>query len=148
VPFDTLKARTIREQERNHRRAAEDRGNQYLGGTSSGDRWYFAEVTGGGFADPWKPRMLDTLIVLGESFVIPMRDTMVIVMVDGTEGGEVPPRLVGSVRVPTITVTSTHKTWRSGDTTFIVRPPRESRRELETFLRAIPEVYTFLGREP
>lgn len=126
--------------------AARERERNHFGG-SAGGRWWGAELSGWNMMSR-RPRDADTLFVLGRSWRAPMRDTAVIVLVDGVFGGDRPPVIVGAITIPSPSrIKPRGKRWVSGDTTFIVEPKPEGP-AVEEFLRSIPEVRVFLERRP
>lgn len=121
---------------------AERKGHIMLGG-QSGDRWT-ASFLSGRSQWPGRRSTVDTLLVLDEAFVLPERDSAVVVLVDGVFGGPTPPRIVEVLRVPSPSrVSAKTKRWTSGDTTFIVQPKKEGPSG-EEFLRSIPAVRNFI----
>ena len=109
-------------------------GHSLMGGYS-GRGVYWAEVDG----------EANTLVVLGKTYAVPPKDSVLIILVDRIDrvGGE--PFIVGSAvidgRMSSEFVT---KTWTSGDTTFTVRPPKNG---LDVFLENLkkdPAIAAFI----
>lgn len=128
--------------------AAQEKEHSFMGG-ASGARWFGATLSGWSpFGPPRSPRDADTLYVLDRSWRVPMRDTAVIVLVDGVFGGAQTPRVIGALTVPSPSrLKARDKRWTSGDTTFTVRARPEGP-TTEEFLRSLPEVRAFLERTP
>lgn len=122
---DTATARANAAEYRRRSRQAEDIGRTFMGGASGSG---FHELTlsrrrpqpGRGWGD------LDSAFVGEQGFRIPAGDTALVLMMSGPFGVDRP--------IPTITTTlsegllppSGERRWQNGDTTFFVRPPRNT----------------------
>jgi len=139
---DTGEMRAAMQRFREVRRAAEDSGRTFLGGSSS-ERWWSAAYT-----QRLRGTSGDTLFVLEAQFAIPLRDSALIVMIDGLNDGTAGPTLLGTAWMPAVMEPSYWpKHWTSGDTTFTVRPRRQVE-ILRAALLGIPAVQAFLLRAP
>ncbi|HVT37833.1 MAG TPA: subclass B3 metallo-beta-lactamase [Gemmatimonadaceae bacterium] len=120
-------------------REAEDLGRTFAGGSSNG-HWWTASLSSRTQRTP-----VDTLFVLGRAFLLPARDSALVVMIDGVEGDSLPPRYLGVAWV-SAELESAYwpKNWVSGDTTFFVH--RDGQGEiLRKALEAAPSVRQFLA---
>lgn len=143
-PLDSAAQARAQERHRNDRRAAEDSGRAFLGGQSY-DRTWSAAYTG--FISA-RGRTVDTLFVMDQRFVIPRRDSALIVMVDEVDGPASQSRIHGTAWMPAqLDAAYWPKFWTSGDTTFSVMPRRDQT-ILRDALERIPAVKAFLTRVP
>ena len=122
-------------------RAMEDSNRYSLGGMTSdlmGVRWWSAS-----YSRPASPDGLDTLFAAGQAFVLPRRDSALVVMVDHF-GGRQPPTVVRTAWIPASMPDGYWaKTWVSGDTTFRVMPRLDSVL-LQDALMRVPSISEFL----
>jgi hypothetical protein len=139
---DTAASREAAQRTRDARRAAEDSGRVFLGGS------FYGRTYSAAHSQRYGRPTTDTLYVLGRVLSLPLRDSALIVMIDGLEDGVRQPTLVGTEWMPAILETRYWpKHWRSGDTTFSVMP-RGQEVILRAALLAIPSVRGFLERAP
>lgn len=114
--------------------ASHQAGRDQFGGVFGGDTYQYAELS----------RRENRLWVLGQEYHIPVRDSAIVVMVDGIDqpaGSSV----VGVAYIPAEMPDGYwSKMWTSGDTTFMVHPSRNSGAMLETALRSSPVIRQFL----
>lgn len=112
-------------------RAAEDAGRHFVGGHSGGFVYAAAYDH-------------DSLYVLGRSYLLPRRDSALVVMVDRVDSVDGNPAVVGTANVEAqVAPEFWIKQWASGDTLFIVRPHQPERILLEALRRA-PRLGQFL----
>jgi hypothetical protein len=140
---DTAAVREAMQGFRDARRAAEDSGRAFLGG-SSNERWWSAAYTQRSF----RGASGDSLYVAGKQFAIPLRDSALIVMIEGLNDGIATPAFFATGWMQAaLEADYWPKHWTSGDTSFIVRP----RRQMEILRAALlghPEMRNFLQRAP
>lgn len=115
--------------------AAATLANRTVMGSPSAQNPYWAELDRGA----------NKLLVLGSKYTIPGRDSTLVILVDHIDhvGGE--PAIVAAATLDgRISSGLAGKTWRSGDTTFIIRPARS---QLDVFLETLrrdPAVAAFI----
>lgn len=86
-------------------------------GGSSGDRYWMDTYT-----SRLSGRPPDSLFVLDRSFVVPPRDSALVVLMDSVWTPTHAPRIVGVATIPSLMEpVPADKRWVSGDTTFWVR---------------------------
>ncbi len=127
------------------RRAAEDADRVFMG-SATNTRYHAVTISGRG-ADRWsRSEGLDSVFVANRAFRVPQGDTAIVLLISGPLGGERLPD------VTTLTVSGTlpatrARIWHRGDTTFIVRAPRDEP-NLPAGLLQHPEVLAFLQARP
>jgi hypothetical protein len=138
---DTTLQREIALRQRQARRAAEDSGRVFLSGSSSGEFWHAS------YSAPAR-HGAESLYVAGHRFALPRRDSALVVMIEGLDGGTLPPSIVGTAWMPAeLEDAYWPKFWVSGDTSFSVRPRRQPE-ILRAALSGVDAVRVFLGRAP
>jgi len=131
---DTAALAAAERRYRDLRRAAEDSGRSFLGG-STGVVIQNAYVTRSD---------RQTLWVEGEAFTVPERDSALVVLVDLTGAPAQPARVVGRAYVPAeLPEAFWSKHWTSGDTTFLVQS-RNAHGILREALRTDPIIRAFV----
>lgn len=146
TPLDTAGLRASTAEYRRRVRAAEDAERVFMGG-SSGDAIFALTIS----RRPPRGRFIfgtpDSAFVAGRAFRIPDGDTAVVLLISGPERIDEPSPTVTSLHTVGVLPPSGARQWRRGDTTFIVRPPRDAP-NLPVGFTELPAVAAFLRGEP